>query len=468
MSTFIFAEDQLAEEVGSALLYPGSEGYEAARQAWNLTVDQHPELIVVARSAGDVAAAVRHANRTGMGIAVQSTGHGIARSADGALLIVTSQLGEVCVDPSTRTAWVEAGVKWGQVLEQAQSFGLAPLLGSAPHVGVVGYTLGGGMGWLARKYGLAADSVNFFELITPDGRLARASADENADLFWGLRGGGGNFGIVTGMEIRLYPVTEVYGGNLIYPIELAHAVFARYRGWIADMPEEMTSSVVLMNYPPLPQLPPILRGRSVVMVRGCYVGAIEDGATLVDRWRSWQAPLIDDFKPMPFSAVGRISSDPVGPIAASSTGAWLVELSDEAIDLLIEYGKPQAGLEPITKIEIRHAGGAIAKVDPGVNAYGNRDATLNMQFIGITPTPEAREIFKEHSDELKGKLHPYLTGGVFMNFLEGAEARRRTPDAYSAQTYEWLVALKAQIDPQNRMNHSFHIPSVMELEPVLA
>jgi FAD/FMN-containing dehydrogenase len=315
---------------------------------------------------------------------------------------------------------------------------------------------------------LAADSVNFFELVTPDGRLVRASQDENADLFWGLCGGGGNFGIVTGMEIRLYPVTEVYGGNLIYPIEMAREVFIRYRQWIADMPEEMTSSVVLMNYPPIPQLPEILRGRSVVMVRGCYAGAVEEGAALVDPWRSWRTPLIDDFKPMPFSAVGRISSDPVGPIAGSSTGAWLAELSDEAIDLLIEYGKPQSGPAPITKIEIRHAGGAMARVDPGVSAYGNRDATLNMQFIGITPTPEAHEAFQEHSDELKGKLHPYLTGGVYMNFLEGKEARRRTPDAYSAQTYERLVDLKAQIDPRNRMNHSFHIPPVMKLEPALA
>jgi hypothetical protein len=270
------------------------------------------------------------------------------------------------------------------------------------------------------------------------------------------------------MEIRLYPVTEVYGGNLIYPIEMAREVLIRYRQWIADMPEEMTSSVVLMNYPSIPQLPEILRGRSVVMVRGCYAGTVDEGAALVDPWRSWRAPLIDDFKPMPFSAVGRISSDPVGPIAGSSTGAWLAELSDEAIELLIEYGKPQNGPAPITKIEIRHAGGAIAHVDPRVSAYGNRDATLNMQFIGITPTPEAHQIFKKQSDELKGKLHPYLTGGVFMNFLEGKEARRRTPDAYSAQTYERLVALKAQIDPQNRMNHSFHIPPGMELEPALA
>ncbi len=246
---------QLAGKLKGALYLPGQPEYEQARKGFVLTVDQHPALILVASDSQDIQAGLEFARRHGLGVAVQSTGHGTVRPAEGALLILTRELDEVRIDAQAQTAWVGAGARWGSVLEKAQAVGLAPLLGSSPGVGVVGYTLGGGMGWLARKYGLAVDSVNHFELISADGRTLRASTEENADLFWALRGGGGNFGVVTGMEIRLYPVTQVYGGNLFYPAEDAREVFARYREWVKTLPEEMTSAIVLMNFPPLPVVP---------------------------------------------------------------------------------------------------------------------------------------------------------------------------------------------------------------------
>ena len=321
LATVSHPAEHLQAEFFGAVILPNSDRYAAARQAWNLTVDQHPALIVTATCAADVAAAVRYARNNELRVAVQATGHGVRRPADGALLILTGQMNGVEVDPVSETAWIECGAQWKVVLAAAQPFGLAPLLGSSPGVGAVGYTLGGGMGWLARKYGMAADSVRYFEVITPEGSIVRASQSENPELFWALRGGGGSFGIVVGMEIELYPVSTVYGGNLIYPVAAAGQVLRRFRTWITEMPEEMTASVVLMNFPPIPQVPEPLRGQSFVMVRGCYTGDMATGEALVNFWREWQAPLIDDFKVMPFSQVGTISNDPVGPMPGLSTGA---------------------------------------------------------------------------------------------------------------------------------------------------
>lgn len=448
--------EQLMEEVCGELWLPGEAGYEAARRAWNLTIDQHPAGIVVAEQASDVAASVRFANQAGLNIAVQATGHGVVRAADDALLIITSNLKDVQIDEDMRTARVEAGALWGDVLIKAQSVGLAPLLGSSPHVGVMGYTLGGGMGWLARKYGMALDSVLAFEVVTPDGRPLRASARENSELFWGLRGGGGAFGVVTAMEINLYPVTTVYGGNLFYPASQAKAVLTRYRDWVHTLPDAMTSSVVIMNYPPLPAVPEPLRGQTMVIVRGCYAGDVEEGKRLIDEWRQWCAPQIDAFRAMPFSEVASISMDPVDPMPSHHTGAWLADLTDGAIDALVRGGVPQQGPLPLVFIEVRHAGGAIARHNNG--AFSHRDGIFNLFINGLTPTPEASAAFTQHAEAIKAQLQPVLTGGVYLNFLAGEEARRRTSAGFSPESFALLSALKAAIDPNNRMAYSYAIP----------
>jgi FAD/FMN-containing dehydrogenase len=448
----------LQARIRGEVITPEDARYDDARKAWNLSVQQRPALIVVANGAADIVEAVSFAREMDLGIAVQSTGHGVVRPADGSLLIITSQMTDVRIDAEAQTAWIEAGAVWGMVLEKAQTVGLAPLLGSSPGVGVVGYTLGGGMGWLARKYGLAADSVLFFEVVTPDGSRVRASQTENSDLFWGLRGGGGNFGVITGMEIRLYPVSTVYGGTLIYPVTAAKEVFALYRDWISAVPDELTSSIAIMNLPPLPQVPEFLRGQSVVMVNACYAGPVEEGEALVQGWLEWMAPIANTFRPMPFTEVASISNDPEDPLPGYSTGAWLRELSDEAIDILIRYGVSNHTLSPLVKTEIRHAGGAMARVAADANAYGNRDASLILNVIGMTPSPEARQRFEQYTGQMKRDLQPMLTGGVYMNFLEGQEARERTKDGYRPESYRRLMALKAQYDPDNVFRHSFDIP----------
>jgi hypothetical protein len=450
---------ELQSNTRGRVITPHDPAYDEARTAWDLTVHQWPAAIIVAKDAADIVASMRFAEREGLPVSVQSTGHGVVRPANSSLLILTSEMKQVRVDQVSQTAWVEAGAKWGWVLEKTQASGLAPLLGSSPDVGVVGYTLGGGLGWLGRKYGLAADSVRFFEVVTADGRLLRASEMENQDLFWGLRGGGGSLGIVTGMEIQLYPVTTVYGGNLLYPIELARDVFMRYREWIVSVPDELTSSVLIMNYPPIPEIPGILRGQSFAMVRGCYCGTPEQGETLLQSWRAWRAPLVDDFKVMPFAGVATISNDPVEPVPGWTTGAWLRELSDEAIDLLIRYGGGGNSPSPFAVTEVRHAGGAVGRVGPGSSAYGNRDASLLCQLIGMAPTPEIHRHLQQVAAELEQGLQPYLTGGAYLNFLSGEESRQRVQDGYSPEAFQRLKSLKAKYDPENRLRSGFDIAS---------
>lgn len=449
--------EPLDGKVQGRVVAPGDPGYDEARRAWNLTIDQYPALIVMAENADDVAFAVRWAADAGLKVAVQATGHGVVTPADDAVLIVTSAMQGVCVDPGAHTAWVEAGVKWAEVLAAAQEHGLAPLLGSSPDVGAVGYTLGGGLGWLARKYGLSADSVRTYELVTADGRQIRASADEHPDLFWGLRGGGGSLGVITRMEIALHPVTMVYAGNLFYPAAMAHEVFARYRDWVPTLPDEMTTSVVLMNFPPLPMVPEPLRGQSFTMVRGCYAGPLEEGAALIDGWRAWRAPAMDMFGPIPFTAAATISNDPLDPTAGVTRGLWLADLEGDAIDTLVGHTLPHGGPPALTITEVRHIGGAVSRADASRSAYGNRDAELLLEMIAMVPTPEAAEAAHAAMAGMEAALRPHLTGGVYMNFLEGKDSRSRIAQGFTAESFRWLRALKREWDPRNLFSHAFAV-----------
>lgn len=448
----------LRGRVAGAVVMPDDPAYDSARAVWNLTVDQRPALIVMAESASDVAEAVRFAGDHDLDVAVQETGHGIVRPADGALLINTSPMAGVSVDPAERTARVHAGTKWGQVLAESHPHGLAPLLGSTPTVGAIGYTLGGGMGWLARKYGLAADSVISFEVVTADGLQRAVSAEDNPDLFWGLRGGGGSLAVVTAMTVRLFPVDTVYGGVLVYPDTLAVELLRRWRAWIADLPDEMTSAVKIINMPDLDIAPPPLRGRTVAILEGCYCGSLDEGEALIRSWREWQTPFLDAFGPLPFSRVREISQDPPDPMPSVVTGVWLNSLDDAAVDEIVRFATLQAGPVPLIFIEVRHAGGAIARADAAASAFGHRDAPFLLQAVGLGPTPQMRNAVIDYTNRLKAALRPSLTGTVYMNFLEGEESVARVQDGFPAVTFARLAALKAKYDPNNRFNRGMAIP----------
>lgn len=451
------AEDRLFEMLEGQVFLPDTPGYEEARLTWNRRVRQNPALIVEAASAQDVVAAVNYARQNGLGVAVQSTGHGNIRPADDCLLVLTRAMQGLNIDPEAKTARVEAGLKWGTVLAAAQRYGLAPLLGSSPMVGVVGYTLGGGLGWLGRKFGLATDNVLQFELVTMDGQLRTVSARENPDLFWGLRGGGSSLGIVTAMTIRLFPVRQVYAGNLFYPASMAQEVFRRYRDWIANAPDELTSSVLVMNFPPLPQVPDFLRGQSFAIVRGCFCGAEADGEALLRYWREWHPPQVDDFKSIPFSEAASISQDPVDPMPAFNSGAWLRELNNEAIDTIVTYGLGKESFPQLVFVEVRHAGGAIGRVPEEEAVFGNRGSSLLLSMVGLIPTEGAYQHLAEYAGRFKQELGGALSGGVYMNFLEGEEAQQRIRDGLVAGGYERLARLKSQVDPENLLRYGQNI-----------
>ncbi len=443
-----------------AVLAVSDEGYDRARQGWNLALDQRPALIAVAATTADITTAVRFARRYGLRVAIQATGHGQGRAANGALLIVTANLTEVTVDPVAQTAYVAAGAKWGAVLAPAQRHGLAPLLGSTTDVGAVGYTLGGGMGWLGRRYGLASDHVIAFDLVTPDGTELRASERENPELFWALKGGGaGSLGVVTGMEIRLFPVTTVYAGNLLYPVEMAHEVMVRFREWTANAPRELTSAVTVMNFPPVDEVPEPLRGRSFVIVRGAWSGDdVEAGKELVDQWRAWREPAVDMWGEMPFSEADTISNDPVDPMPGVVGTEWANELTDDLIDVLVDAAVAEPGQPPLlTFVEVRHAGGAIRELAEGAaNRVGRQDEYL-IEMVGVIPVPELGPLVGAHIEQARAAMAPFVTGATYLNFTEGDERAERSASAFGEEERDRLAALKQHLDADNRFTHGFEL-----------
>ncbi|MDQ5818736.1 MAG: FAD-binding oxidoreductase [Actinomycetota bacterium] len=451
------AVEQLRARLRGALLRPGEEGYDEARAAWNLNARQRPAAVVMAEEASDVLAVVHFARNLGLGVGVMATGHGVGAPSDGGLLVNTSLMRGVRVDPVARTARVEAGALWKDVIPEAQAHGLAGLAGSAPHVGVVGYTMGGGFGWLGRRYGLNSASVTDADVVTADGELLRLSADVNADLFWGLKGGGGNFGIVTSLEFRLYPLTTVYGGAVFYPVEKAREVLDLYARWSAGLPDEMTTAVAFMNVLPLPSLPEPLQGRSVVVVKGCYCG--EKPAEGEEMFRPVREGLgehiIDTFGEMPVAAMDAISKDPVDPMGVIQHAEMLSDLSPEAIDALVRVAG--AG-SPLIMLEIRQLGGALARTPEHLNPMGSGEARFSMNAIGATFTPETAEAIKAHIANLVEATRPYQTGETFFNFLEVDPAEDRVRAAYPPEDWERLVALKVEHDPENIFRFNRNIP----------
>lgn len=450
--------DALRSRLDGDVLLPGDADFAAACTAWNLCFSHDPEAVVVAGSIADIAEVVRFTNALGCSLTVQATGHGFSRPATDGVLLVTSRLTDVEIDRRTLTARVACGAKWGAVLGGAQEHGLAPLLGSTTDVGAVGYTLGGGMGWLGRRYGLASDSVRSFDLVLPDGTEVRASSLENEELFWALRGGGGCFGVVTSMTIELYPVGVVYAGNLLYPIEMATEVIRRYRDWVVGMDDQLTSSVAITNFPPIDEVPEPLRGQSFVIVRGCWCGDVAQGEALVDEWRRWHAPTIDMFGAMPFSMADTISNDPVDPIPAMVTTEWFDTLPDDAIDVLVLAGAPRDEQPPmLTGVELRHAGGAIRAKAARVANCRSRSGEFLLQMVGIVFGPEHGDALAAYLATVREALAPMVSGAAYLNFLEGEEKYTRSVTSFTDGDLARLRAVKDAVDRDNRLRNAVRI-----------
>jgi FAD binding domain/Berberine and berberine like len=442
-----------------AAYVPGEEGYDEGRQAFNLNAHQHPALVVMAAGPADVVAAVRLARDEGLGVGVLATGHAVAIPCDGGVLINTSRMRGVRVDPEAQTARVEAGALWADVTAETQLFGLAGLQGSASGVGVVGYTMGGGFAWLGRKYGFNADALKEADVVTAEGELLRVSAYEHPDLFWGLKGGGGNFGIVTSMESSLYPLTTVYGGNLFYPLEMAREVLELYSQWVDTLPDEMTTAVAFMNFPPLPEIPEPLRGGAFISVRGCYCGdPPEAGEELLRPWREFGEPEIDMFGVMPFQQMDMISMDPPDPLGVYTHVELLGDLTPEAIEALVNMAGAGSN-SPLIMLELRHLGGALARPPADLSPMGRRDSKFIMFGAGATPTPEVAQAVQVNLVRLAEEMRPYETGATYLNFLEfGGATPERVRAAYAPEDWERLVELKDRYDPQNLFRFNRNIP----------
>src|SRR3954447_23372635 len=347
------------------LVLPGDETWDADRQGWNLAVDQRPEMVALPESADDVRTLVAFAQRRGLRILMQGTGHGAAPVGPlaGTLLVRTSEMRGLQIDPEHRIARAEAGVLWAEVAEAASELGLASLAGCAPAWGVVGYARGGGMGWLARRYGLASERVLAIEVVTADGRLVRTDRRTEPDLFWALRGGGGSFAAVTAIEFELIPVSRVYAGMLLWPWERAREVLQAWREWTATAPETITTSARLIQVPPVPEIPEAVRGRRIVVIDGAALGDEHSAAAALAPLRALE-PEIDTFAMVSPAALSHMHMDPEHPVPAVAGHALLGALPAAGIDRLVEACGPESG-SPLTVVELRHVGGALARPATG-------------------------------------------------------------------------------------------------------
>lgn len=449
------ALDRLATDLDGTLVRPGDPTWDAARQAWNVAVDQNPVAVVLAGSVRDVQATVLAARELGVRVAPQSTGHNappLGPLTD-TILLKTSALRGVHVDPDAQVVRAEAGAMWMDVTPAAAKHGLAALAGSAPDVGVAGYTLGGGLSWLGRAKGLAANSVRALEVVTADGALRRVDAEHDADLFWALRGGGGSFAVVTALEFALYPISEVHAGVLFFPIERAEEVLQAWREWVPTLPDEVTSIGRLLKFPPLPELPPHLSGQAFVVVEAACLLDAAAADELLAPLRAL-GPALDTFRPTPIEELSALHMDPPGPVPGHGDGLLLHDLPAAAVTAFARFASPDV---PLLSLELRHLGGALTPGRVAGGAVDSIDGAFALFAVGITPDAEAAKAVRAAVVAVQHALAPWSNGRAYVNF---AEARKSGSALFGAAAFRRLQEVKAAYDPADlvRANHPVPLP----------
>jgi len=428
-------------------VFPDDSRYDDARQAWNLAADLRPAVVVLPTSVDDVVAAVEYAGERDLRIVVQGTGHGASVHAalDGTLLLNMRELCAVEIDVENRRARVEAGALWEDVVLPATEHGLTALHGSSPNVGIVGYSLGGGIGWLARAHGLSAESVLAVELVTADGTLVRADRTQNTDLFWALRGGGGGLGVVVAMEIARYAVEELVAGMLIWPWERSSEVLTRYAAWAQTAPSSVSTSARLLQIPPLPDIPEELRGRQIVVIDGAVLGSEGEANEILAPFREL-GPEIDTFGPVPAAALIRLHMDPEPPMPGIGDGVMVDDLDAEAVAAIVGTAGPDTG-SPLIMVELRQLGGALRERKPGAGVLGALDGSFAFYALGSPMGPGVGEAVEQRIVALKQALAPWSRGKPYLNF---AEKRVAIGDAIGAEAFARLERVKASVDPDGR------------------
>lgn len=438
-------------------LRPGDPGYVDAVTAWNLLGSHRPAIVALAEHAEHVVEAVRLARAEGLGVGVMATGHGTGHRVDGGMLINTSRMKGLFVDPVTRTARVEAGVTWAELNARASRHGLFGLQGSNSLVGVVGYSLGGGFGWLGRHHGFASQAIRSAELVTAAGELMTVDATSHPELFWGLRGSAGNLGIVTALEVRLVELDVVYGGALLYPLPYAARVLRGYAQWAHEQPDEMASSAVLVNFPPLPAVPAELRGRSFAGVRLCWSGAaLAPGVDAVRQLRrSLGIPMIDSVSRMPALAIDSISAEPRDPVPVMLHSDLVPDLTPALIDAVVaEYTQKS----PLLFVEFRHLGGALQVPDDQLSPLNRTGAGFSVNAAGLGIDESAKAVVRSALERLAARQAPFADGAGYVNFLDGETGAVRIRSAFSSAEWDRLVALKTAWDPGNLFRFNRNIP----------
>ncbi|MGH9293884.1 MAG: FAD-binding oxidoreductase [Acidimicrobiales bacterium] len=438
------------------IVLPEHSNWDEARLAWNLAVDQQPAAVVFPESAADVIAAVELARAFELRVTAQGTGHNAAPLGplEDTVLVKTERMRGIEIDPENQIARIDAGVRSVELVEAAAWHGLAPLAGSSPDVGVVGYTLGGGLSWFGRKYGLAASNVHAIELVTAGGRLVRTDGEHEPDLFWALRGGGGSFGIVTALELQLIRISEVYAGILWWPIERDREVL---RAWAEltrrELPDELTTVGRYLRPPSLPEVPEPVRGKSFVVVEAIHLGEPEQADELLAPLRAL-GPVMDTIRRIPTPALSHLHMDPEHPVPATADGMLLHKLPPEAIDKLIRTAGA-ASSSPLVSLEVRQLGGELGRAHPGGGALAAVDADYVLYAVGISPAPEAAAQVRAHIEVVADALRPWAAGQTYLNF---AETRRDPHTLWTETAQQRLRRVKATLDPDNliRSNQPVH------------
>jgi FAD/FMN-containing dehydrogenase len=445
--------------VRGPVLQPGDDGYDDARAIWNGLIDRRPALIVRCTGAADVVDAVNFAREHGLSLSIRGGGHNVAGNAvnDDGLVIDLSQMRGVHVDPATKTVRAQGGATLGDVDRETQLFGLAVPFGVVSRTGVAGLTLHGGIGHLRRKYGLSIDNLRSVDIVTADGQLRHASATENPDLFWAVRGAGSNFGVVTSFEFEAYPVGPmVTVGAVFYPLDEAPKLVPAWRDYMASAPEELSSLAIFVSVPPAEPFPPHLHGTPVMIVVGVYSGSLEDGEPVVQPLRELGEPLLDLSGPWPWLGL-QSGFDELFPDGGFYywKSRMLAELTQEAIDEIIEFAHRRPS--PLTDLAIWHHGGAMSRVDDSDTAYAGRDAGFLVAGEVSWTDPALNDEAIAYGREFWAAMERHSTGGVYLNFPGLAEEKDELVRAGYGPNYDRLASLKAEYDPDNLFRNNLNI-----------
>jgi FAD/FMN-containing dehydrogenase len=458
--TFALTKAERLRGLCSAAVHlPGDPGYDAARMPWNVAVDQRPAAVACPTDAEEVREVVRAAAGSGLRVAPQGTGHnaGPLGSLADCVLLRTSAMTDVHIDAENRVARVGAGVLWADVVEAAAEHGLAALHGSSPDVGVVGYSLGGGIGWYARQLGMSTNSVLAVDLVLGDGSLVRADEHTNPDLFWAVRGGGGNFGVVTAMELRLFDIATAYAGMLLWDQDHAERVLRTWADWSLDAPDCVTTSFRMLNLPPMPELPEFLRGRQLVVIDGAVLAEDERAEEVLADLRALE-PEMDTFARVPAASLTRLHMDPEGPTPGVSASTILEDLPEPAVESFLALTGRGSG-STLLAAELRQLGGALSRPAEGAGALPMLEGRFVLFGVAIAATPEMGAQGHADAVALVDALSAYSSGRDYLNFAETAVDTSRS---FSEDSWMRLKGIRSAVDPTGLLVANHRVPRLFE------